>query len=136
MVTLLRLAIEAAKEAEKYRSATSEENIAQVLRQIHDDLSTQNELTIGYLVQRYFPDRTTIIVPLAIALSLVTESAEQTILLAVNLGGDTDTVASIGGAIAGAMFPDTVNEGWYRAVVEINGNELLGLIESLVSIRC
>jgi len=133
---VLRLAIEAAKETEKYRSATSEENIAQALRQIHDDLSTQNQLTIGYLVQHYFPSKTAIIVPLAIALSLVTESAEQTILLAANLGGDTDTVASIGGAIAGAMFPDTVNEDWYRAVVEINGNELLGLVESLVSIRC
>lgn len=132
---VLRLAIEAAKETEKYRSATSEENIAQALRQIHQDLSTQDELTISYLVQHYFPSKTAIIVPLAIALSLVTESAEQTILLAANLGGDTDTIASIGGAIAGAMFPDTVNEGWYRAVVEINGNELLGLVESLVSIR-
>lgn len=132
---VLRAAIEAAKEAEKYRPSTSEENIAQAISQIHRDLSTQNELTIDYLLQHYFPSRTAVIVPLAIALALVTESADQTILLAANLGGDTDTVASIGGAIAGAMFPDTVNEDWYRSVTKINGSELLSLVKSLVSVR-
>ncbi len=133
---VLRVAIEAAKEAEKFRPAPSDENIAEAVRQIYYDLFTQDELSIDYLVQRYFPDKTATIVPLAIALSLVTESVEETILLAANLGGDTDTVASIGGAIAGAMFPDTINENWYRAVVEVNGNELLDLVESLVSTRC
>ena len=35
--------------------------------------------------------------------------AKETALLAANLGGDADSVASIGGAIAGAMHPESVN---------------------------
>ena len=37
-------------------------------------------------------------------------SASQTALLAANLGGDSVSVASISGAIAGALHPETVND--------------------------
>ena len=54
------------------------------------------------------------------SLALITESAEHTALLAANIGGDSDSVASIGSAIAGALHPATVNEGWYDVVSSSN----------------
>jgi ADP-ribosylglycohydrolase len=59
------------------------------------------------VAQRYFPDGPRAIAPLAISLALITDSAEETTLFAANLGGDSDSVASIGGAIAGALSPAT-----------------------------
>jgi ADP-ribosylglycohydrolase len=49
---------------------------------------------------RCFPDKPENKVPLAISLAVITKSVEETILLAANIGGDADSVASIGGAIA------------------------------------
>lgn len=132
---VLEIAIQAAKEAEKYRPKASEENIAEAICQIYNDFSIHKELSSDAIGERYYPDKTTIVVPLAIVLALVTRSAEKTILLAANLGGDADSVASIGGAIAGAMFPETINESWYHVVVEINGNELIDLVEPLANLR-
>jgi ADP-ribosylglycohydrolase len=50
---------------------------------------------------------------------------------AAAVAGDSDSVASIGGAIAGALCPDTVNEEWFEVVNAINGGELLDLATSL-----
>jgi len=74
-------------------------------------------------------------VPLAIALALVTESAEETVLRAANIGGDADSVASIGGAIAGALRPASVNLSWYAAVSATNGDDLDGLAIRLAQLR-
>jgi ADP-ribosylglycohydrolase len=82
-----------------------------------------------------FPDRTEIIVPLAIGLALTTESAQETALLAANLGGDADSVASIGGAIAGAMHPESVNPEWLDVVKRINGDDLAGAALALARMR-
>jgi ADP-ribosylglycohydrolase len=84
------------------------------------------------LAQQYFPVTNEIKVPLAINLAVCTESAEQTILIAANLGGDADTVASIGGAIAGALRADTVREDWFQVVHAVNGGNLVEVAEALV----
>jgi ADP-ribosylglycohydrolase len=87
-------------------------------------------------VEKYFPDGNEIKVPLAINLALLTESVEQTVLLAANVGGDADSVASIGGAIAGAMHPDTVNEAWFGVVEAVNGDDIVGIAQALAELRC
>ena len=56
--------------------------------------------TLREVAARYFPDGPLTIVPLALALGTVMDSAEAAILLATNIGGDSDSVASIAGAIA------------------------------------
>jgi ADP-ribosylglycohydrolase len=109
--------------------------IARSIESIYADLSAGPRTDVVEIAQRYFPDRTEIIVPLAIGLALVTESAEETALIAANLGGDADSVASIGGAIAGALCPATVNAGWWEAVSRINDNNLVDLGVSLAAIR-
>ena len=67
--------------------------------------------------------------------ALITGSAEETALLAANLGGDSDSVASIGGAIAGALNPASVNDGWFEVVNTINGDHLLEAATSLAARR-
>ncbi|GIN72815.1 hypothetical protein J14TS2_32900 [Bacillus sp. J14TS2] len=56
-------------------------------------------------------------------------------LLAANIGGDTDSVASMGAAIAGAMFPNTINDAWFNIVKEVNGNELIDLAPNIIKRR-
>lgn len=85
---------------------------------------------------RWFPDGPLTIVPLAIALATVMQSAEAVIVLATNVGGDSDSVASIAGAILGARCPETVNGDWYAVVEEVNGHDLLPLAERLAEVRC
>ena len=78
------------------------------------------------------PETTT---PLSISLALITESAEQTTPRAANIGGDSDSVASMGSAIAGALHPETVNEEWYQAVMSINHYDLVALAISLADLQ-
>lgn len=74
--------------------------------------------------------------PLALALGTVMPSAEAAILLAANIGGDSDSVASIAGAILGARYPDTVNDEWHAVVERVNRHDLLSLAEALSGLRC
>jgi ADP-ribosylglycohydrolase len=85
--------------------------------------------------RQVYPDDTSVIVPLAISLAAVTKSAESTILIAVNLGGDTDSVAAIGGGVAGALAPDTVNQGWVEVVEAVNQHHLEDVAEQLSRLR-
>jgi ADP-ribosylglycohydrolase len=85
------------------------------------------------LAERYFPDRPQNIVPLAIALALRTQSAQETALLAANIGGDADSVASIGSAIAGALAPETVNQDWVAVVSAVNGDDLVEAVTALIA---
>ena len=62
-------------------------------------------------------------------------SAEAGILLATNIGGDSDSVASIAGAILGARYPDSVNDEWYEVVERINSHDLRSLAEALSGLR-
>jgi ADP-ribosylglycohydrolase len=116
---VLELAIEAARRAEAFAPAAKGKttpSITASIQEMHADLSRHGTLQASELAEKYFPDRPETKVPLAINLALVTGPAEHTTLLAANLGGDSDSVASIGAAIAGSLRPDTVNETWFRVV--------------------
>jgi ADP-ribosylglycohydrolase len=102
------------------------------LEEIYSDLASRNHLDADGIAARYFPNTPYTIVPLAIALALVTQSAQETAILAANIGGDADSVASIGSAIAGALRPDTVNAEWFTVVEAVNQDGIVELAKSLV----
>ena len=132
---ILAVAISASREAESLRSSEPGVTIAQSIELIHSDLVSRKHLIVDDVAQRYFPNSPQLIVPLAISLALVTQSVEKTVLLAANLGGDSDSVASIGGAIAGALRPETINENWFEIVRTINGESLFDLVTPLGALR-
>ena len=76
------------------------------------------------MAARCFPDGPLTIVPLALALATLLQSAEDAILVAANIGGDSDSVASIAGGILGAMYPATVNQQWCAVVESINRHDV------------
>jgi ADP-ribosylglycohydrolase len=76
------------------------------------------------------------IVPLALTLGTVMKSAEEAILLAANTGGDSDSVASIAGAVLGARNPATINDEWYAIVERVNCHDLTSIAEDLSLVRC
>ena len=136
---VLKLAIGAARKAEAFAptaTSTTTPSIASSTREMHADLSRHDTLLPSALREKYFPDRPETKAPLAINLALITGSAEHTILLAANLGGDSDSVASIGAAIAGSYRPDSVNETWFHVVQCVNGDDLLGIAQALAKLRC
>src|SRR5207244_6228267 len=109
--------------------------MTQSIAETYADLARRRHLVVDELARQYFPNQPQNIVPLAISLALVTQSAQETALFAANIGGDSDSVASIGGAIAGALCPETVNKEWFEVVNAINEDELLGLAPSLAALR-
>ena len=134
--TVLHVAIDVARYAERLRPPSAVGNMATALQRMHDELSAaQENLPARLRKEDCFPDRPAVIVPLAISLALVTKSSRETILLAANAGGDTDSVASIGGALAGAMYPQTIDEEWYQIVERVNRHGLDELATELVSMR-
>jgi ADP-ribosylglycohydrolase len=135
---VLELVIAAARNAEAFTPLAKNNtglSIAESIQTIYAALSESDRLTAGELAQKYFPDRPETKVPLAINLALITESAEETTLLAANLGGDSDSVASMGSAIAASLRPDTVNENWFCVVQSVNGKDLIDLAQPLASLR-
>jgi ADP-ribosylglycohydrolase len=74
-------------------------------------------------------------VPLALGLATILQSAEEAILLSANVGGDSDSVASIAAAILGAMYPETVNQQWYEIIEGVNAHNLVALAEELGRFR-
>jgi ADP-ribosylglycohydrolase len=132
---VFEVALSASKEAESLRPSGEASIITRSLEEIYSDLARRNYLVVHELANRYFPNKPQNIVPLAISLALVTQSARETALVAANIGGDSDSVASIGGAIAGALCPDTVNEEWFEVVSAINEDRLLDLATSLATLR-
>jgi ADP-ribosylglycohydrolase len=135
---VLALATQAARNAEAFTSPSKGKatpNIATVIEEMHADLSRCDVLLANDLAEKYLPDKNETKVPLAINLALRTESAERTILLAANVGGDADSVASIGAAIAGALRPDTVNDDWFEVVQAVNGDDLLDVAQALAQLR-
>lgn len=72
---------------------------------------------------------------MALALGTVMHSSAAAALLAANLGGDSDSVASIAGAILGARFPDTVNDQWHAIVERVNEHDLMSVADSLSALR-
>ena len=128
-------AVAAAKEAEALRPQTRPCTIAASLATIYADLANRLPVTPEYIAAHYFPITPETIVPLAISLALVTESAENTALIAANVGGDADSVASMGGAIAGALRPNTINDEWFEIVSSVNSDDVVAAAVSLVNLR-
>jgi len=132
---VLTVAVRASREAETLRPSGEAATITRSIAEIYSDLVRRQHLIADELAHQYFPNKPQTIVPLAISLALVTQSAQQTALLAANIGGDSDSVASIGGAIAGALHPETVSQKWFEVVSSINEDDLLDVATSLATLR-
>jgi ADP-ribosylglycohydrolase len=132
---ILNLAEWAATLAESRWPGTRAPVFADAIRTVHDDLAALSVIRAGDVAERCFPDTPLTIVPLALALATVMQSAQEAILVATNVGGDSDSVASIAGGILGAMYPHTVNERWYDTVEQVNDHELESLADALVPLR-
>ncbi|WP_138205697.1 ADP-ribosylglycohydrolase family protein [Haloimpatiens lingqiaonensis] len=132
---IFEIALKANIESEKYRKSNEDLKYCEALMHMYQDLSSRSEIDINYLNENYFPKTTINIVPLSIVIALITKSAEKSTLLAANLGGDSDSVASMSSAIAGAISPDTVNNKWYDSVRAVNENNLIELGERLYLLR-
>ncbi len=132
---ILRLAEWAAELAESRWPGTGAPAFAGAIRRVHDDLAAMPRIRAGDVAERWFPDRPLTIVPLALALATVMESAEEAILIATNVGGDSDSVASIAGGILGAREPSTLNQRWYTVVDRVNDHELEMLADQLAPLR-
>jgi ADP-ribosylglycohydrolase len=132
---ILELAERAAAMAEIRWSGRSAPLFASAVRAVHEDLSSLPAFQAQDVAARYFPDGPLTIVPLALALATLLPSAEDAILLAANIGGDSDSVASIAGGILGAMYPNTVNQRWHEVVEAINKHDLEALADELAPFR-
>ena len=132
---VLSVAEWAAAVAESRWPGPSAPSFANAVRAVHDDLASMPVVRPGDVSARWFPDRPLTIVPLALGLATVMQSAEEAILVATNVGGDSDSVASIAGGILGAMYPHTVNPQWYAVVEQINNHGLVALAGELASLR-
>jgi ADP-ribosylglycohydrolase len=132
---VLAAALTAATMAESLRPPTRPCTVAASLASMHADLAKRLPLTPEYIAEHYFPVTPETKVPLAISLALLTESAEITALVAANVGGDADSVASIGGAIAGAHRPDTVNNDWFEIISAVNNDDVVAAARSIVALR-
>jgi ADP-ribosylglycohydrolase len=129
------LAERAAADAERRWPGAGTPAFAVAMRAVHDDLAHLPTLDATEIAARCFPNRPLTIVPLALALATLMRSADEAILLATNIGGDSDSVASIGGGILGAMYPSTVNQQWADVVERINGHNLAALADDLTRVR-
>jgi|SRR5881628_1513687 len=83
---VLKTSIRAAEVAERLSPSPRPVTMASAIQNMFDDLSGWKELKADDLAATYFPDRPETKVPLAISLA-ITKSAEDTILLAANIGG-------------------------------------------------
>ena len=108
---------------------------AQTVRTVHDELRGLPALRPADVAARYFPNQPLTIVPLALGLATVMQSVDEAILLAANIGGDSDSVASIAGGILGAMYPTTVDHDWYKVVEAVNDHNLVALANDLAQLR-
>jgi ADP-ribosylglycohydrolase len=134
-IEILRFAQAAGDRAERKRSGLQELVFARALHSVHADLSRLPDLHPDDVARRFAPTQPLTIVPLAIVLATLMNSAESAIVLAANIGGDSDSVASIAGAILGARHPGSVNEDWYGVVEAINDHRLPSVAEGLSALR-
>jgi ADP-ribosylglycohydrolase len=131
---VLKLAVTAAERIES-QWADRAPSCAAAIQAVHDRLASLPSLTSAEIAACCFPNQPLTIVPLALGLATVMRSAEDAILLAANVGGDSDSVASIAGSILGAMYPDTINEEWYQIMEAENQHELVPMAIELARLR-
>jgi ADP-ribosylglycohydrolase len=134
-VEIFEVAERAAMRAEAERSPTDDGTFARAMRDVRRELSEWGALQPDYIASVCHPVTPLTIVPLAIALATTADSAEDAILLAANVGGDADSVASIAGGILAARRPDTVNKDWVAVVEQVNGHDLIGIADGLARLR-
>jgi len=132
---VLGLAGQAAGQAEARWGLASAPSVAAAIVAVHDHLAALPVLSAEEVATRCFPNRPLTIVPLAISLATLMRSAEAAILLAANVGGDSDSVASIAGGILGAMYPATVNRHWHDVVERVNKHDLATVARQLTPLR-
>jgi ADP-ribosylglycohydrolase len=132
---IIAFAQHAAAQAERQRSRLADATFAEAVGAIHADFDQWPELHPQQVAAQCFPEGPLTIVPLAIVLATVMQSAEAAILLAANVGGDSDSVASIAAAILGARCPETVNDEWYAVIEQVNGHNLVALARDLIGVR-
>jgi ADP-ribosylglycohydrolase len=132
---IIERAERAAAEAENRWPRRDSRSFSQAVRDVHENLRRLPTLRSAELAARYFPDRPMTIVPLALGLATVMHSAQEAILLAANVGGDSDSVASIAGGILGALDPSTVNQDWSNTVAAINEFDLITIATDLAQLR-
>jgi ADP-ribosylglycohydrolase len=132
---VLALAERAASRAESRWPGESPPAFAAAVRTVHADLARLPVLRADDVAARWSPNGPLTIVPLALALATLMRSAEDAILLAANVGGDSDSVASIAGGILGAMYPSTVNQRWYEVVERVNADDVTAVAQALAALR-
>jgi ADP-ribosylglycohydrolase len=132
---ILEFAQRASERAEQKQSGCSNMLFARAIVTVRDDLARMPELNPDEISARHAPTGPLTIVPLAIALATLMQSAESAILLATNVGGDSDSVASVAGSILGARCPGSINEDWYEIVEAVNGHHLIRFGEDLSARR-
>lgn len=74
-------------------------------------------------------------VPYALSLVYGMDNAKNVILGAINQGGDADSVASMAGSIASAIYPDTLPLNWVEVVGKTNNIMFEGLVKKLLELR-
>jgi len=129
------LAERAAAQAEAQWSSGAGPSLANAIRVVHDDLVSLPDLHADAVATRCFPNGPLTIVPLALGLATIMRSAEAAILLAADVGGDSDSVASIAGGILGAIHPTTVNPDWFEVVERVNGDSVEAVAQELARLR-
>jgi ADP-ribosylglycohydrolase len=132
---VLALAEQAAAKAESRWQGASPALFATAVRTVHDELGSLPVLRAETVAAHCFPNEPLTIVPLALALATLMQSAEDAILLAANVGGDSDSVASIVGGLLGAMYPTTVNQQWCEVVENVNGHDVAAVAHKLAALR-
>ena len=132
---IIDLAQRAAAMAEREHTDPPTTSLAETIAAIFRDLRQWRALHPAELAATYFPNNPWTIVPLALALATITDSAQVAILLATNTGGDSDSVASIAGGIAGARYPDSVHAEWSAAVRTVNGHDFVPVADALTALR-
>jgi ADP-ribosylglycohydrolase len=134
-VEIIDLARRAAAMAEREHTDPPTTSFTEALDGLFHELRQLRALHPDELAARYFPNNPLTIVPLALALATITDSAQVAILLATNTGGDSDSVASIAGGIAGARYPGSVHADWLAAVQTVNDHNMVFVAEALTSLR-
>lgn len=125
----------AAERAESRWGSGTDPVFAKAMRSLHDELASLEVMRAADVAARCFPNGPLTIVPLALGLAALMRSAEDAILLAANVGGDSDSVASIAGGILGAMNPNTLNPQWHDTVERVNNHGLEAVAQELVALR-
>jgi len=128
-------AAQAAGQAENQWPGAMPAVFTNAIRTVRDALARLPALRPEEVAARCFPSEPLTIVPLALGLATLLRSTEDAILLAANVGGDSDSVASIAGGILGAMYPGTVNQDWCDVVERVNGHDLAAVAGELARLR-